>query len=89
MKVYLDTCSIQRPLDDQTQIHIRLESEAVLGIIALIESRQLELLSSEVLPFESQRNTNLSRREFALEILANASEVVQALHGNHQSRVAY
>ncbi len=40
MKVYLDTCSIQRPLDDQTQIRIRLEAEAVLGIISLIESRQ-------------------------------------------------
>jgi predicted nucleic acid-binding protein len=37
----------------------------------------LELLSSEVLVFESQRTTNLSRREFALEILANASQVVQ------------
>jgi predicted nucleic acid-binding protein len=77
MKVYLDTCSIQRPLDDQTQIRIRLEAEAVLGVIALVESKQLELLSSEVLVFESQRTTNLSRREFALEIFANASQVVQ------------
>ncbi len=77
MKVYLDTCSIQRPLDDQTQIRIRLETEALLSIIALIESKQLELLSSEVLLFESNRSTNPSRREFALEILAQAAEVVQ------------
>ena len=77
MKVYLDTCSIQRPLDDQTQIRIRLETEAVLSIIALIESKQLELLSSEALWFESNRSTNPSRREFALEILAQAAEVVQ------------
>lgn len=77
MKVYLDTCSIQRPLDDQTQIRIRLETEAVLSIIALIESKQLELLSSEALSFESHRTTNSSRREFALEILAQAAEVVQ------------
>ena len=77
MKVYLDTCSIQRPLDDQTQIRIRLEAEAVLGIISLIESQQLELISSEVLSFENQRNTNLSRKEFAQEILAQAVEVVQ------------
>jgi predicted nucleic acid-binding protein len=49
----------------------------VLGIIAMIESKQLELLSSEVLSFEIRRNTNLSRRDFALEILANASKIVQ------------
>jgi predicted nucleic acid-binding protein len=77
MKIYLDTCSIQRPLDDQTQIRIRLETEAVLGIISLIETKHLELLSSEALLFESRRTTNPSRREFALEILANAVEIIQ------------
>ncbi len=77
MKVYLDTCSIQRPLDDQTQIRIRLETEAMLGIISLIETNHLKLLSSEALLFESRRTTNPPRREFALEILANAIEIVQ------------
>ena len=37
MNVYLDTCSLQRPLDDQTQIRIRLEAEAVLAIIELLK----------------------------------------------------
>ena len=38
MLVYLDMCSIQRPLDDKTQLRILVECEAVLGIIALCES---------------------------------------------------
>lgn len=63
MKVYLDTCSLQRPLDDQTQMRIRLEAEVVLGIIALIENDDLELISSEVLLFESRRNADTTRRE--------------------------
>ncbi len=77
MKVYLDTCSIQRPLDDQTQIRIRLEAEAVLGVIALIEQGSLELVSSEASLFETRRTADMTRREFALEILAKAAHFVQ------------
>ncbi len=45
MKIYLDNCAIQRPLDDKSQIRIALESEAVLGIISLFELKTIELLS--------------------------------------------
>ena len=38
MKIYLDTCSLQRPLDNKTQLRIKLESEAVLGLPALCEA---------------------------------------------------
>lgn len=31
MRIYLDCCCLQRPLDDQTQPRIRLEAEAVLA----------------------------------------------------------
>ncbi len=77
MNVYLDTCSLQRPLDDQTQMRIRLEAEAVLGIIALVENGGLELVSSEVLLFETRRNVDTTRREFAMEVLAKANHIVQ------------
>ena len=77
MKVYLDTCSIQRPLDSKTQIRIILEAEAVLGIIALCETGQLELISSEALLFEVRRNPHSIRREFGLELLSKALEFVR------------
>lgn len=76
MKVYLDTCSLHRPLDNKTQIRIMLESEAVLGVIGLCEAGQLELVSSEVLVFEVNRNPQIVRREFGLEVLSKASSFV-------------
>jgi hypothetical protein len=51
MRIYLDTCSLQRPLDSKTHVRIILEAEAILGILALCESGKIELISSEVLLF--------------------------------------
>src|SRR5436853_3582210 len=72
MKVYLDTCSLQRPLDSKDQIRIALESEAVLVILALCEIDLVDLISSEALLFETQRVTNASRSDYALEVLQKA-----------------
>lgn len=72
MKVYLDTCSIQRPLDGKDQVRIALEAEAVISIIAMCESGSLEIVSSEALLFECLRNTNMTRKEFAIEVLKKA-----------------
>ena len=45
MRVYLDTCSLQRPLDDKSQLRIRLEAEAILSVLDLIKAGQLDLVS--------------------------------------------
>lgn len=45
MKVYLDNCALQRPLDDKNQIRIALEAEAILGVFTLCESGKVELIS--------------------------------------------
>ena len=66
MKVYLDNCSLQRPLDSRTQIRTSLEAEAVLGILTLFESGKIELVSSEALLFEIDRNPNQTRQDYAL-----------------------
>ncbi|MGQ9898536.1 MAG: hypothetical protein ACUVR8_13410 [Acidobacteriota bacterium] len=53
MRVYLDVCATQRPLDSPNQIRIILETEAALGIIALCElGRQLQIVSSDALIYE-------------------------------------
>ncbi len=52
LKLYLDTCSIQRPLDTQTQTRVRLETEAILGILAQVEAGKVTLISSTVLETE-------------------------------------
>lgn len=71
-KIYLDTCSIQRPLDSKNQLRIALEAEAVLGILSLVEINQIDLVSSEMLLFEINRNSNQIRKEYALEVTSKA-----------------
>lgn len=77
MKIYLDLCAIQRPLDTANQVRIVLESEAVLGIVAFCETGQAELLSSEALIYESEQNSMPTRKEHTLAVLANAKEVIK------------
>jgi len=72
MKVYLDLCSIQRPLDTKSNPRISVEAEAVLGILALCLAGQLDLISSEALLFETGRNPYPVRKQYALEVLSTA-----------------
>ena len=48
MKVYLDVSCLNRPFDDQAQPRIRIESEAVLIILAKIDAGEIEQVSSEM-----------------------------------------
>ena len=42
MKVYLDNCCLQRPLDDKRQAGVQLEAEAVLAILTLYEAQKIQ-----------------------------------------------
>ena len=42
MRIYLDACSRQRPLDDRSQPRVNVEAEAVLMVLGLVESGQWE-----------------------------------------------
>jgi len=77
MLIYLDTCSIQRPFDDQSQLRVALEAEAVLQVIQLAEQDRVELLASEMLLVEIEQNPNPRRRRFAMEVLGLASDFVE------------
>ncbi|MFZ2727816.1 MAG: PIN domain-containing protein [Methylococcaceae bacterium] len=63
--IYLDTCSLQRPLDDRSQPRIYLEAEAVLTLLRLVEAEKLKLLSSDVLQFEISNIADLNRKSEA------------------------
>ena len=72
MRIYLDMCSIQRPLDTKTQPRIAVEAESVLGVLTLCEAGQIELISSDTLLFELGRNPHPVRKEYGLKVLAKA-----------------
>ncbi|QTA82062.1 PIN domain-containing protein [Desulfonema limicola] len=77
MKIYLDNCSIQRPLDDRSQLRIAVESEIILNILALIESEKIDLLSSEILVYEANKISNIFRKEFTLKVLSKRTEFAE------------
>ncbi len=72
MLIYLDTCSLQRPLDTKSQPRILLEAEAILAVVELCESGQIQLATSEALELETERNPHPTRRRYASEVLARA-----------------
>jgi hypothetical protein len=69
MRIYLDACSLQRPLDDRSQPRVNVEAEAVLTILRLVELDQLEWLSSDALQFEIDRIPDMERHARANELL--------------------
>lgn len=62
MRIYLDNCTFNRPYDDQMQLPIKLESEAVLYIQTLISEGSIEAVWSYILEFENRRNPYQDRR---------------------------
>jgi predicted nucleic acid-binding protein len=76
VKIYLDLCAIQRPLDTPNQVRIVLEAEAVLGIIRFSDSEEVELLSSEALFYEGEQSALSIRKEHTRAVLAKAKSMV-------------
>lgn len=80
MKIYLDNCCLQRPLDDKSQIRIQLEAEAILAVIAFCENQEVQLVSSDILEFEKNKNPHPQRKAYVEEILEKAPIFVELNH---------
>lgn len=78
MKIYFDNCSLQRPLDDQTQPRIERETEAIIAILSFCEAGILTLVSSDILLAEINDISDLERRETSLGILKIAAKNIAA-----------
>lgn len=74
MRLYLDNCCLQRPLDDQTHPRIRVETEAVFAILAAVQAGDQRLVSSEALEYEIGRIPDGSRRTEVFSVLLLATE---------------
>ena len=67
MRVYLDNCSYNRPFDEQTQLKVRLETEAKLRVQSLMRNGEVEYVWSDILSQEVFDNPFPHRREKILE----------------------
>ena len=74
MRIYFDNCCLQRPLDDQTQPRIRVETEAVFSLLAAVQAGDLSLLGSEALDYEVSRIPDEARQTEVLALLSLAVE---------------
>lgn len=72
MRLFLDTCSLNRPWDDQTQVRIHLEAECVLHIVDRARSGAEELVTSDYLLEEIASSPDPMRREDVVNLLTHA-----------------
>ncbi|MDP1588979.1 MAG: hypothetical protein Q8M07_14610 [Prosthecobacter sp.] len=83
MRLFLDTCSLNRPWDDQTQVRIHLEAESVLHVIDQARQGTVELVSSDYLMEEIAANPDPLRQEEVIHLLTHAR-----LHVSHKLALA-
>jgi predicted nucleic acid-binding protein len=84
MKLYLDNCCYNRPFDDQSQIRIRLESEAKLEIQEEIRAGKVQLVWSYMLDYENNKSPYQERKErikrwrkYAIEDMEEGVEIIE------------
>jgi predicted nucleic acid-binding protein len=77
MKIYLDTCCLNRPFDDQSQERIRLETEAVAIILGRITQKQWLWLGSQALEIEIEHTPDFDQQSRMKRVAGFVKQVVE------------
>ena len=75
--IYPDASVLNRIFDDQTQPRIYFESSAVLILFEFIENNIADLVSSDILLYENDRNPFEERRIFVNFVISNVKEFIK------------
>ena len=86
--IYLDTCCLGRPFDEQTQERVRHETEAIEKIIDYFFLGRFHWISSSAVETEVGKNPNVTQRnqiqsQFSLAyqtVQVGAGEIARAAH---------
>jgi len=62
MLIYLDICCFNRPFDDQTDLFVRLQTEAKLHVQDMIRKGELLLAWSSIMDIENLANPDINRK---------------------------
>ena len=62
MRIYLDICCFNRPFDDQSDLIVRLQTEAKLYVQEMIREGALDLVWSAIMDIENSANPDLNRK---------------------------
>lgn len=77
MRVYFDTCTLQRPLDDRAQTRIFLEAETILALLGFCEQGKLTLVTSDIVKYETINNPYQQKKRYVQKIIAQAGECIE------------
>jgi predicted nucleic acid-binding protein len=77
MKIYLDVCCLNRPFDNQRNLRIHLEAEAVKTILTLCEQDPWQLLNSQVIEFEIGNTADEVKRTQLQFMVAKAVSIIR------------
>jgi len=78
MLMYLDLCCFNRPYDDQSQLRVRLETEAKLSLQDKVRGGVCQLVWSAVLDLENSKNPYLEHMQAISQWRALATHHVMA-----------
>jgi predicted nucleic acid-binding protein len=73
-RVYMDVCALGRPLDDQAQMRIRVEADAVHLILSYVTTGDLSLIVSPAHIVEIEANPDPTGRDLLLFTLQQVGQ---------------
>ena len=76
IKVYLDVCSWYRPFDDQSQIRIRMEAEAVQIILEMSDLGQIQIFISDIILYENSGTKDLVKMQKVKELFKSCKDYI-------------
>jgi hypothetical protein len=83
-RIYLDVCCFNRPFDDQRPERVRMEAEAVKGILLRIRNGAWRGISSTVVDLELRRMPDARR---LVEIMLMTTEMQEKVEPDEADRV--
>jgi predicted nucleic acid-binding protein len=76
VRIYLDTCCLNRLFDEAAQERVHREAEAVVSVLGQIEAGEWQWISSEALAAEVEQTQDLVRRARANLLIGRAWQSV-------------
>lgn len=86
-QVYLDVCALNRPFDDQSQIRIRMESDAVHLILEHVRGGTISMAVSSVHFLEIAANPDLAEQQHVEYLCVSFGEMLSVDAATTRKRV--
>ena len=81
MRIYFDVCCLSRLTDDQAQMRVRHEAQAIEKLMALVFNQSAIWIASAAMRAEISRNPDPERQRDAMDMLSFAQEFISLNKG--------